>query len=317
MRFLSLCFALSVSIALPTSVCAQEVAITPQQQEARTAFEAGVAAFDRGAFPEALKAFEASLASHHAPNTVLMIARTQRELGQPVLAARWFDDALASANDRLQMGEADYTETLKAAREERDRARAEVGTIRFRLPLTKLAAKVTFEGESRAFQNGVAGPFYALGPISYTLHVPGRPDKTRPAVVRAGEELILDQPTEDFEDPSSSVPLILKVASGSSLALGAVLVATGIGFFAAAGSTHDEVEALCPKPGSGDWVCPGTDVAGLVQDGRSFSDTGLPLVVIGGILGLGGALVFGVTFAGESSTSVALTPNGIQLTSRF
>lgn len=109
-----------------------ERATKEQLTAAQTTFQAANKLFDAGRFEEAITAFRASYDIVRSPNSVLMVARCQRELGRLGEAFANYTSALADA-ERVAKSDPKYEATTKAAHEELESLRSQVALLTVRV----------------------------------------------------------------------------------------------------------------------------------------------------------------------------------------
>lgn len=122
-----------LALASPASARADERSDALAVETARTLFAEGSAHFQGGRWAEALTALERSYAIVPSPNTMLMIARSLRELGRSAEAAEAYEKAALEAAQRVARGDAKYSPTERAATDEGRRLRATLGSVRIRV----------------------------------------------------------------------------------------------------------------------------------------------------------------------------------------
>lgn len=115
---------------------------------AREEFHAGQALYEQHRYADAYTRFAASLAALNSPNTLLYIARCERELGHVGRAFRHFDQAAREANMR-RATEARFQETFLSATSERELLEPRVGflTIRSIAPTHASGPDLTIDGD--------------------------------------------------------------------------------------------------------------------------------------------------------------------------
>jgi hypothetical protein len=160
--------ALSVAFAVASPAVAYADATT--DAAALREFDAGRAAYERGAFADALASFTASLQALPSPNTRLYIARCQRSLGKIASAHTSFALAAREAADRLNAtGEKRFGAT-------RDAAVAEAAEIEKTVPHLTITLPADAPATTAVKLDDVEIPRSALGsldvdPGAHALHV--------------------------------------------------------------------------------------------------------------------------------------------------
>jgi hypothetical protein len=123
----------SLVLACASTAHADERADALAVEAARTLFVDGNADYQGGRWASALTALQRSYALVPSPNTMLMIARSLRELGRSAEAVDAFEKSALEAAQRVAKGDAKYSPTERAATEEGRKLRATLGKIRVRV----------------------------------------------------------------------------------------------------------------------------------------------------------------------------------------
>jgi tetratricopeptide (TPR) repeat protein len=233
-------------------------------EEATRRFERGSQLFLERRYADALAELERSYALHPSPNSLLLIARCERDLGRFELAAEHFAKATAAAEARVSAGESQYRETVESARGEGATVRAMLGTIRVRVPGAP-AGTLVETPHTRALldASGGAEVLHRPGPVRVRVKAPDGRSATRSVTVsaRAWADLELaldrDQPASRAPPPPRRTPepepdRAPGEESSWMLPAGIVLGAAGIvgmGSFAYFGSksraTYRDLEGRC------------------------------------------------------------------------
>jgi len=111
-----------------TSLAAPGLLAAPA--EAQDAFNKGRELFVAQQYVKALPLLERSYALVPSPNSLLLIARCRRELGDVEIAAARFAETATSADAKVAAGETQYEPTAKAAHSEGDALRKKLATLR-------------------------------------------------------------------------------------------------------------------------------------------------------------------------------------------
>lgn len=170
------------SFVLALVVAATAAALSPADAHAQSAssitardeFHAGQALYEQRRFADALARFEASLAALNSPNTLLYIARCERELGHVGRAFRHFDQAAREANMRRGT-EARFQETFLSATTERDLLESRVAylTVRTATPTHASGPDLTIDGDRVDGVNWGALVAVDPGLVDVTVEVDG------------------------------------------------------------------------------------------------------------------------------------------------
>jgi hypothetical protein len=224
-------------------------------EDARWQFTEGSAHFQGKRWSEALSAFERSFALVPSPNTELLIARCQRELGRRPEAVRSFEHAAEEARRRTAAGETKYAQTAEVAAAEGAQLRAQLGTIRVHVARAT-SATVTIEG--RAVQldpNGDATVLRDPGTTTIVVRDANGAQQKQTVTVLAGVTVQTDFAGSDGSPPPPPPPPPGGDTGGGTswavpAAVGAGVVtvagfAVFTGFGLASKATYDDLAARC------------------------------------------------------------------------
>lgn len=186
----------------------------------RIAFEAGVAAFEKGHLKEARGLFRVSLKLRSHPTILFNLALSELGLGD-------YDAGIAHLRAVLTDQESD-AEFLRRTREQLEVARRQSAELRLDARLVE-KAQFRVNGQAPA-RNGV---FYAApGKLSVSIKLPGQAPVVREVEVRAGEKrelLLLDAPLKVAEPSrelgSSKTLLYVTLGLGTALTSATLLSA--------------------------------------------------------------------------------------------
>jgi hypothetical protein len=160
--------ALVIGLALTCSSVARADATT--DAAALKEFDAGRAAYERGAFAEALASFTASLQALPSPNTRLYIARCQRALGKIASAHTSFGLAAREAADRLNAtGEKRFGATRETALAEAAELEKSVPHLTVTLPADAPPATTVKLDDAEIPRSALAS--LDVDPGAHALHV--------------------------------------------------------------------------------------------------------------------------------------------------
>lgn len=296
---------LSVALALALtspSAFAQDAAPTPPSS-ARELFHRGQTLYEESRFAEALEQFRASLAVLTSPNTLLYIARCERQLHRLARAFRLYDEA-TSAADRRRSIEARYEETYHSAFSERATLANEVAFVVIRPTSMSLMAPpfVTINGET--IENASWGAPIALDPGEVALVVSAEGREARRSLVATPGTT--ETWTVDLGGASNTVnsdwpPIRIVALVAGSVGVAAALsgIVTGV----VAQTSYDALIRVC----MGTTCPPGHE--GQIASGMVLV-TATNLLLAGGItLALGGGL--GTLLAPRTGTQPPRTQAGV------
>jgi hypothetical protein len=302
---------------------------TASDADAVASYKKGRMLIERGQYQQALVELEKSNAELPSPNTLLLIAHANRELGQLELAASQYEHVIEDAERKVQRGEARFRKTAADARTWFDKLAKDLGRITVTMAGASGDVVVRVAGEIRT-PSRVEGDvmvfdrlWVAPGQVMVTADLPGKVSRrTMVEVPRGGPAtVVLDlsqpgalapsasaSPTPTPPEPSSRrhVPSMSWIAGG----VGVAGVATFAVFGSMARSKANELEACSP-------TCP--------ESKRSTADAGKrdqQLANIGlAVGGIGLATAVGWYFwqpKGESERlGMTVLPGSVTLSGRF
>lgn len=248
---------LVLSVALARAAHAEPVvepaASTLAQASAR--FAAGQAAYERGAFKEALAEFSASQALVASPNSRLYRARCLRELAELDKAYAEYAKVVLEAGERA-VAEPRYAETQRAASAERAALRARVAVVTVTMPPD--APEATLQVGSQTVAPSAWGHELVVAPglVEVRAEAPRRRAFAAHVELRAGEargvtvELPLHEPALPAAHATgartySPFATPLRRWGFVSGAVGLAGLVTWGAFGAAASSRYDELKRRC------------------------------------------------------------------------
>lgn len=330
----SVCALLTVMAPLRAFGAGAEVekATKDQLAAAATTFEAANKLFDAGRFEEAITAFRASYDIVRSPNSVLMVARCQRELGRLGEAYANYKSALADA-ERIAKTVPKYDDTTQAAREELASLRSQVAL------LTVSVSGAQDDSEVRVADQKIpvaqlSEPI-ALKPGEYDVSARSASGQlvTKHISLAAGAEqsVALDlsaTPAPQAAATTAPAPTdttTVKASASGSHAL--AYVAGGVGvvglaafgvFGSMANSKYDSLDSKCP----GGTCPPGTQ--NDIDKGKQyqlFANVGLVV----GVVGVGAGITLFALGGGSSHersastghSELAVVPGGVSWRGRF
>ncbi|MCB9609248.1 MAG: hypothetical protein H6716_21825 [Polyangiaceae bacterium] len=296
-----------------------EQATADERARAQTAYTSGVEHYEAKRFPQAAKAFEASLDVVASPNARLMYARALRESGETDKA---FEQMAQTQRDAAHLAERipKYAGTAESAEAELKDLRAKVASIS--IEVTGGTALEVWVGQRKVPQNLWRGVAVKPGLVHVVARLPGGRRAWRPVQIQAGDAKSIELDlTSAEEGPANIVPW--ETASKASPApqgdtfrggpapdtssepmpdprgdkppyrefsyIAAGVGGVGLLTFGIAGlmsqSTHSQLESDCP-----DNACSESS-AGLIDRGKreqTIANIGLGV----GVVGLGAAAVF-------------------------
>jgi hypothetical protein len=312
-----------------------EQATKDQLAAAQTTFQAANKLFDAGRFEEAITAFRASYDIVRSPNSVLMVARCQRELGRLGEAFSNYSSALADA-ERVAKTDPKYEETTRAAREELESLRSQVAF----LTITVIGAQTDSEIRiaDRRIPVGALTEPIPLKPGEYDVSARSSSGQliTRHVALAEGAKQTLEMdlsasaPEQGAAPEAASTPsdthgaTVSSSGSGSGRTLAYISGGVGVVGMAAFGvfgmmanSEYDSLKSSCPggtcRPGSQ------SDIDSGKRD-QTIANVGLAV----GIVGLGvGITLFAVSGSSDKESGqrahseVAILPGRVALRGRF
>jgi len=283
-------------------------ATAAQKSEAQAKYAEGVRLFEAGRKAEALAAFRASYATVASPNSLLMVARMQAELGEVAAAFETYEAVERAARD---LAHPKYRAAGTAARQERDELRAKVAMITLRVVGAPAGTRVTLAGREIPAEQWSSAIPVTPGDVQAVATLPAGRSVERHVKATAGgtSEIALDRaatpppspaapppPAGASPAPVATYPPVVtppepphRSLMPYAIAAGAVGV-TGLGIFVVAGAmnraTYDDLQQRCPNK-----IC-SADAREDVDAGRrqqTVANVGAVLAVGG--LGAGVALL--------------------------
>jgi hypothetical protein len=185
--------AVALMILASTSAArADERADALAVEAARTLFTEGTTHFSAGRWPAALTALERSYALVPSPNTMLMIARSLRELGRTAEAAAAYERAALEAAQRVAKGDAKYSPTERAATDEGRKVRATLGSVKVRVTRYEGVA-VSIDGRPLVLDpGGAATSLHAPGSATVIVREPSGAEQKQTVTVHAGSTVEME-----------------------------------------------------------------------------------------------------------------------------
>jgi hypothetical protein len=310
-----------------------EVATAAQKEDAQQKFKVGMARFEGKRFDKALEAFRGSYDVVASPNSLLMVARTLRELGRGAEAWAAFDRAEREA-ERASAREPKYQQAAQAARDERDEVRTRIGFLALEVRGASPATRVLVAG--RPVEPSALGAPVAVDPgtIAVSVEHPGAPGVRKTVVVTAGatERVAVDvgegrpKPGGDGDGSDKLVVSSSKVGMRTWAYVAGGVGVAGLVTFGVFGlksrSTYNDLEASCPGG-----HCPadrGADIDAGKRD-QTIANVGLVVGVIGLAAGTTlfvlsrkrGAGSGGATAGAPAGAAVAVGPGAVSFGGSF
>lgn len=246
-------FALALlALAAPAPVAAQadsDTAAASDRMAAIDAFKRARRAFDSADYPAALAGFERSQAAVGSPNTQLMIANCQLQLGRP--GAAW-DSFVRARDGALRSGNPRYGAARQAAEAELAALRPRVALLALRVLSADPGARLHLGERAipRDRWHGVIA--VAPGPQQLTLEGPTQTPVRRSLRVEAGELSAVSMVAAGGEVGPGEEVATAATPTAALVAYGLLgLSAVSAGAFAALGTlserTYADVRAACPQ----------------------------------------------------------------------
>lgn len=320
------CICLHASLALADGV-SPEQADADERARAQTAYTSGVEHYEAKRFPQAAKAFAASIEIVSSPNARLMYARALREAGDTNAA---FEQMAQTQRDAAHLAERipKYGSTAESAEAELKDLRTKVASVS--IEVTGGTALEVWVGQRKVPQTLWRGVAVQPGLVHVVARLPGGRRAWRPVEVKLGESRAVEldlttaeagpasivpwktsgtatpqrPPPESPDSPPSDSPIDPRgdtppYREFSYIAAG--VAGVGLITFAVAGlmsqSTHSELEGNCQDDGA----CPAGSESLIDRGKREQTIANIGLGV--GVVGLGAAAV--LYFMDQSSGSAA------------
>ncbi len=320
----------TITAALLGGLVATGAGLAPASDaDAVASYKKGRTLIERGQYQEALVELEKSNAELPSPNTLLLIAHANRELGHLELAASQYERVIEDASRRVQQGEARFRKTAADARTWLDTIAKDLGRITVTVSGASSEVTVRVAGQTRT-PSRVEGDVIVFdklwvvpGQVMVTADLPGKLSRrTMVEVPRGGPAtVVLDlslpgapapsastNPTTTAPEPSSRrhIPPMSWIAGG----VGMAGVATFAVFGSMARSKANELDACSP-------TCPESkrSTADAGKRDQQLANIGL---VVGGI-GFATAVGWYLWQPQGKSERVGMTvlPGSVTLSGRF
>lgn len=298
---------LHVSAAVAEGVSLEQ-ATDEQKASARDAFMEARKAFDERRFVDALKGFQASFDIVASPNTLLMIAHAEKELGRDAAAYESFA-VVAEQAEAAAATDPKYGKTAEIAREELGKLRASVALLTVDAPGADEAASLTVGGKKLERERWGKPVAVTPGNVTVVLSSGGKSEVREVTTTAGGEEALSIAVTEDApiaspepapargdvdDDDPNMQQIFAFVAGGVGVA---AFVMAGV-FGGLALGKHDDLEAAC-----GESPCP-PDRQEDIDQGRTYQTVSNVMVVVGVLgVGAGAALYLTDMFLGDDEES--------------
>ncbi len=331
MKRSNICLSVGLIVAA-LGLAAAPVSAQGSRQEAVARYKQGRELIEQEKYEEALRDLTVSYDMLESPNTLLLMAHAERELGHEPKAAVLYEKVISSAEARVDEGEKRFEKTAADAQGWLDKLSAKLGKLTISVSGAIEGTTVTVDGKSVKTErtsdetlrvNGIWwtagtveveawGPDGAVralsaevpegGPASVSLDLGEAPRDTKPGP--SDEGLSLD--TDDME--GKPVPTATWVTGG----IGVAGVATFAIFGSMAKSKSSDLDACAPR-------CPESerDTADAGKRDQTIANIG---IAVGGI-GLAAAAGFYFFQSPPESEAgavdVGVAPNGILLRGSF
>lgn len=252
---------------------------------ARNHYAAGQTQFEQRRFTEALAEFQTSFSALESPNTLLYIARCERELGHRARAYRTFEQSVSDAELR-RSAEPRYDETFRAATVERDALNSQVGFVILRPASLAVISPPILSIDGR-MQDGIAwGVPVAIDPGAVDLEVraDGQTARRRMTPVAGGTETWAVEFGASGSSGTASNWTPVRIGALTAGGLGVVSLAAGAIVGAVAQSRFDSLVVAC-----GGGPCPAarqpevTEGMALVTAANLLVGAGVTLAIGGGL----------------------------------
>lgn len=301
------------------------------QQEAVEKYKQGRALIEKKDYEGALRELSASYALLDSPNTLLLMAHAQRELGREAEAAALYEKVVKEAEERALAGEQRFVKTGEDAQGWVDRLSKRLGKITVQVNEAPDGTTVKIDGEPVEAQKVGEGTikvdslWWKLGTVRIEASAPGGEAETATVEVLPGEtvtaslDLTVVEEEESDSESNAATTFDSKDLEGKSIptgtwvmgGLGLAGVATFAVFGAMAKSKASDLDECSPR-------CPESqrDLADEGKRDQTIANIGL---VVGG-LGLAtaaGFYIFQSPDSREGSVDVAVAPNGLLLRGSF
>jgi hypothetical protein len=322
----TLCFAALSAAAAPGHAQAPEQEPSGQFAQATESFERGSKLFMDRRYAEALDVLRKSYSLYPSPNSLLLIARCERELGRLEDAAHHFVETASAADARVTSGESQYQPTVASARREGAAVSARLGTLRVKVRHAPNGTVVATEyGRSLLEPDGSAQLAHRAGTARLRVTTPSGHVVRKNVQVAAQRwtdvevDLGVEEPraeaaalpprrAERREQPDSGAPSWM-LPVGSVLTGVGVVGMAGFGYFGMKSrSTYDDLAAKC-----GPSKCGSSERDEADRGKREQTIANVSLVVGGVALATGVTLiVIGLGNHGSKKTET----DGVSLTAR-
>lgn len=300
------------------------------QQEAVAKYKQGRALIEKKDYDAALRELTESYALLDSPNTLLLMAHAERELGRETKAAGLYEQVVKDANDRVSKGEERFGKTAEDAQGWLDRLSERLGKITVTVVEAPDGTTLRIDGEPVGAPDAKGGTMKveSLWWKAGTVRVEARdPDGRTQAVtveIPAGgvatTSIDLGDQGKDATEPGPVAAATLDTddRSGKSIptaswVTGGIGVA-GLAVFAVFGSSAkskaSDLDACSPR-------CPESerDLADAGKRDQMVANIGLAVGGVG-LLSAAGFYIFQADPKSES-VDVAIVPNGVLVRGTF
>lgn len=333
LRELTMALGIFVSIAswVPTASAAGasiDSATTDQKNRAQKLFVDAKKEYDNKNFDKALEGFRQSYDVVASPNTLLMVARTLRELDRVVESYLAFQEAIAEAKKAAEK-HAKYGQAAEAAEKELDEIRSRVGFVVIRVTGGTEDTRITINDQPIERDKWGTEIPVRVGVITLVATANGKPEHRQDVTVAGGtttHELDLSKIWAPPAPPAPK-PVVVEPKEEKSVDLLGLdkrtwaYIAGGVGaagvvtfgvFGSMARSNYNSLDSDCPNG-----VCP-TDRSDDIDAGKrnqTIANVGLVVGVVG--LGTGTALYLMSSDKKGRETEVGLGPGSVTVRGTF
>jgi hypothetical protein len=130
------------------TMAASDVMAQGSAADAVARYKKGRALIEQKQYEEALAELDASYSLLDSPNTLLLMAHAERELGRETIAARHYERVIEEAESRVQRGEARFEKTAADAKEWLDKLTKTLGRLTVVVTNAPEGAVVRVDGDA-------------------------------------------------------------------------------------------------------------------------------------------------------------------------
>ena len=300
------------------------------QQEAVAKYKQGRALIEKKDYESALRELTESYALLDSPNTLLLMAHAERELGREAKAAGLYEQVVKDANDRISQGEVRFGKTAEDAQGWLDRLSERLGKITVTVVKAPSGTTLRIDGEPVGAPEAKGGTmkveslWWKAGTVRVEATGPDGRSQAATVEIAAGGVATASIDMSDLgKDDDVSTPVVAatldtddrssKSIPTASWITGGVGVA-GLAVFAIFGSSAkskaSDLDACSPR-------CPESerDVADAGKRDQMVANIGLAVGGVG-LLSAAGFYIFQPDSKSES-VDVAIVPHGVLVRGTF